>query len=171
MKCGGPILGVMEGFLCEKELVVQNIQLSYKNSVLLINRKDKKTMENFILRTIVNGFALYAAVFIVPGIVPENPSPISWVWLAVIFGLLNALVRPLLKFLSCGVILLTLGLFTLVINTALFYLTGWMGSFFGAGLLIENFWAAFFGALIVSIISFFLNTILKDEKKNHRNRT
>ena len=122
-------------------------------------------MENFILRTVVNGFALYAAVFIVPGIVPDNPSPISWVWLALIFGVLNALVKPLIKMLSCAVIFLTLGLFTLVINTAMFYLTSWVGSYFGAGLRIENFWAAFLGALIVSAISFFLNIFLKDDKK------
>ncbi len=123
-------------------------------------------MENFILRTVVNGFALYAAVFIVPGIVPENPSPISWLWLALIFGVLNALVRPILKFFSCAIIMLTLGLFTLVINTSMFYLTGWAGSLFGAGLIIDNFWSAFYGAIIVSVISFFLNIFLKDEKKN-----
>ena len=120
-------------------------------------------MNKFILRTVINGIALYAAVFIVSGIVPENPNPVSWVWLALIFGLVNALVKPLLKFLTCGVIFLTLGLFTLVINTALFYITAWAGSLIGAGLEIRSFWAAFLGALIVSVISAVLTMFLKDE--------
>jgi putative membrane protein len=122
-------------------------------------------MQKFILQTVINGFALYAAVYIVPGIIPENPNPVAWVWLALIFGVANALIKPLLKFLTCGLILLTLGLFTLVINTAMFYITGWIGGQFGAGLYIESFWAAFLGALIVSIISFVMNLVLKDEMK------
>ena len=120
-------------------------------------------MNKFILRTVANGFALCAAVYLVPGIRPENPDPVSWVWLALIFGLVNALVKPLLKVLTCGVIFLTLGLFTLVINTALFYITAWLGSQFGFGLMIESFWAAFLGALIVSVISSILTAFLKDE--------
>jgi len=128
-------------------------------------------MNKFILRTVVNGFALYAAVYLIPGIVPENPNPVSWVWLALIFGLVNALVKPLLKVLTCGVILLTLGLFTLVINTALFYITAWLGSQFGFGLRIESFWAAFFGALIISVISSILTAFLKDEpERKPRNK-
>jgi len=122
-------------------------------------------MDKFILRMIINGFALYAAVYLVPGIVPENPNPVAWVWLAVIFGLVNALVKPIIKLLSCALILVTLGLFTLLINTAMFYVTAWIGSQFGVGLIISNFGAAFLGALIVSVISIFANMVIKDEKK------
>ena len=127
-------------------------------------------MNKFILRTVVNGIALYAAVYLIPGIVPENPNPVSWVWLALIFGLVNALVKPLLKFMTCGVIFLTLGLFTLVINTALFYITAWAGSLIGAGLEIRSFWAAFLGALIVSVISAILTMFLKDEMEGKPRR-
>lgn len=127
-------------------------------------------MENFVIRTLINGFALYAAVFLVPGIIPENPNPIAWVWLALIFGLVNALLKPLVKLLTCGLIFLTLGLFTLLINTAMFYVTSWIGSWFGMGLQIENFAAAFLAALVVSVISFLANMVIKDEAKRKPRR-
>ena len=126
-------------------------------------------MENFFIRTIINGFALYAAVYLVPGIIPQDPNPIAWVWLALIFGLVNALLKPFLKLLTCGLIFLTLGLFTLLINTAMFYVTSWIGSFFGMGLQINNFMSAFIAALIVSVISYVANMVIKDEEK-HRPR-
>ncbi|MEK6222729.1 MAG: phage holin family protein [Chloroflexota bacterium] len=127
-------------------------------------------MNNFILRMVINGFGLYAAVALVPGITPQNPDPTSYVWLAVIFGLLNALVKPILKFLTCSIIFLTLGLFTLVINTGLFYLTGYIGSQFNVGFTIESFWSALVGAAIVSIISIIFNTIIIDDKKQRRKK-
>jgi putative membrane protein len=127
-------------------------------------------MNKFILRTVINGFALFAAVYLVPGIRLDNPTALSWVLLALVFGLVNALVKPLLKLLTCAVIFLTLGLFTLVINTALFYVTAWAGSLVGVYLTIESFWAAFFGALIVSVISAILTMFLKDEMDGKRRR-
>ncbi len=127
-------------------------------------------MNKFLLRLVINGFALYAAIALVPGIVPENPNPVSYVWLALIFGLLNALIKPFLKLLTCPFILLTLGLFTLLINTGLFYLTGWLGAQFNVGFFIDGFWSAFLGALVVSAISLFFNIVLKDELKGSRPR-
>jgi putative membrane protein len=119
---------------------------------------------------VINGFALYAAISLVPGIVMQDTNPVTYVWLALIFGILNALVKPILKLVTCPVILLTLGLFSLIINTILFYLTAWVGNQFNVGFIIENFWAAFFGALIVSIVSTFFNVILKDELKDRPRR-
>lgn len=127
-------------------------------------------MNRFLLRMVINGLALYAAVSLIPGIVVQDPSPVTYVWLALIFGILNALVKPILKLVTCPVILLTLGLFTLIINTGLFYLTAWVGSQFGVGFTIEGFWSAFLGALIVSIVSTFFNMILKDELKDGSKR-
>ncbi|MBI3159591.1 MAG: phage holin family protein [Chloroflexi bacterium] len=124
----------------------------------------------FILRIAVNAVALYAAVAIVPGISPQNPDPVSYIWLALIFGLVNALVKPLVNILACGVILLSLGLATLFINTGLFYLASWIGAQFGFGLNIEGFWAAFLGALVVSVISFVLNIFLPDERGRRRKK-
>jgi putative membrane protein len=122
-------------------------------------------MNKFLLRTIVNGTALYIAISVVDGLSLQNPEIISYVWLALIFGLVNSLIRPLLKFLSCAVIFLTLGLFTLVINTGMLYVTSIVGGNFGFGINIEGFGSAFFGAIIISIVSMFFNIILKDELK------
>ena len=125
-------------------------------------------MTKFILRLLINAIALYLAVLIVPGITLES-SMGSLVWLALIFGLINALVRPLLKFLTCLLIALTLGLFTLVINTFLFWLTSIVGQSFGIGLVISDpvLWNAFLGGLVVSIVSVIMTMILKDELKGN----
>ncbi len=126
-------------------------------------------MTKFILRLIINAVALYLAVLIVPGINLQS-SMASLIWLALIFGVINALFRPLLKLLTCPLILLTLGLFTLVINTFLFWLTSVIGQWFGIALLISDpvWWNAFLGGLIVSIVSVVMTLILKDELKGRR---
>ncbi len=125
-------------------------------------------MIRFLLRWVINTVALYAAIALVPGI-QRMPGTtwFSYIWLALIFGLVNALVRPLLKLLTCPLIVLTLGLFTLVINAVLFALTGWIGTQFGVGFTLASpwWWNAFLGSLIVSIISIVLTLVLKDELK------
>jgi putative membrane protein len=90
-------------------------------------------MTKFLIRLLINGFGFYAAVSLIPGITAVTAAPVNYVVLALIFGLLNAIVKPILKFLTCPFILLTLGLFTLLINTGLFYLTGWLGQQFDYG--------------------------------------
>lgn len=127
-------------------------------------------MTKFILRLLINAVALYAAVYLVEGINLQNNSWLAIVVLALIFGLVNAMLRPLLKLLTCPFIILTLGLFTLLINTFLFYLTGRIGEAFGFGFTVEGFWPAFLGALIVSAVSIVLSLILKDELRGRRRK-
>ncbi|HNT26113.1 MAG TPA: phage holin family protein [Anaerolineales bacterium] len=124
-------------------------------------------MSRFITRWVISAVALYAAVAILPGIELQNENWLSIIWLALIFGLVNALVRPLLHMLTCPLIVLTLGLFVLVANTLLFALTGWLGTQFQVGFTLADpwFWNAFLGSLIVSVVSFILNLVLKDEVK------
>ncbi|MEN6300366.1 MAG: phage holin family protein [Anaerolineaceae bacterium] len=122
-------------------------------------------MKKFIIRLIINAIALYVAVMLVPGIVPQNPNWLSYIWLALIFGIVNAFLGPILKLLTCPLILLSLGLFTLVVNTLLFYLAGYFGSAFGVGFTVNGFWSAFLGSIIVSIVSVILSMIFKDELK------
>lgn len=122
-------------------------------------------MNRFILRWLINAVALYAAVALVPGIVAQSTNWLSFIWLALIFGLLNALLRPLLQLLTCPLIFLTLGVFTLVINTFLFWLAGVVGTNFGVGFTVNGFWPAFLGGLVVSVVSVVLTVIFKDEKK------
>lgn len=124
-------------------------------------------MTKFILRLLINAIGLYLAVLIVPGINLESGMS-SLLWLALIFGLVNALVRPLLQFMTCALIILTLGLFTLVINTFLFWLTSVIGQSFGIALVITDpvWWNAFLGGLVVSVVSVIMTMILKDELKS-----
>ena len=123
-------------------------------------------MTKFIVRLAINAIALYLAVLILPGL-DLTGGVVSLLWVALIFGVVNALLGPLLKFLSCGLIVLTLGLFTLVINTFLFWLTSMISQSLGLGLTITDpvWWNAFLGALVVSVVSFIMSMILKDELK------
>jgi putative membrane protein len=126
-------------------------------------------MTKFILRLVINAIALYLAVLILPGI-ELTSGPVSILWLALIFGLVNALFGPLLKFLTCGLIALTLGLFTLVINAFLFWLTSVIGQTFGIVMIISDpvWWNAFLGGLVVSVVSVIMTMILRDELKGGR---
>jgi putative membrane protein len=127
-------------------------------------------MTKFILRLAINAIALYLTVLILPGRIELQSELTSILWLALIFGLVNALFRPLIQLLTCPLILLTLGLFTLVINTFLFWLTSVIGQSFGIALVISDpvWWNAFLGGLIVSIVSVVLTLVLKDELKGRR---
>ena len=121
-------------------------------------------MIKFFIRWAINAVALYVAVLIVPGI-NFNGEWIGVVWLGLIIGLLNALVRPLLKFLTCPLIILTLGLFTIVVNTVILLLANSIGQAFDLGLTIDGFWPALLGSLVISIVSVIMSLIFRDELK------
>lgn len=124
-------------------------------------------MERFLIRLVINAVALYAAVALLAGngIDPQSTNWLSFIWLALIFGLINALVKPLLTVLTCPLIILTLGLGTLLINTLLFYLSGVIGREFGVGFTVDGFWPAFLGAVIVSVVSFLLSALVGPERR------
>ncbi|HEY2980087.1 MAG TPA: phage holin family protein [Anaerolineales bacterium] len=123
-------------------------------------------MTKFFIRWVINAIALYLAIFLLDGRGLEFTGDwLSIIWLALIFGLVNAFLRPLLALLTCPLIILTLGLFTLLINTFLFWLTGQIGQAFDLGLTVEGFWPAFLGGLIVSIVSIIMSMFLRDERK------
>jgi len=123
-------------------------------------------MRNFLIRLAINAIALYAAVQIVPGVHPQSEHWYTYLWLALIFGVVNALLRPLLKLLTCPLILLTLGLFTLVINATMFALAGWVGAHFGVGFTVDGFWAALWGSVVTSLVAVVLGLFLKDDDEN-----
>jgi putative membrane protein len=120
-------------------------------------------MTKLLLRLVINMLALYAAIALVPGIEAQSENWLSFIWLALIFGLINALLRPFLMLLTCPLIILTLGLGTLLINTLLFYMAGVIGQAFNVGFTVDGFWSAFLGALVVSIVSMVLSLLLRDE--------
>jgi putative membrane protein len=124
-------------------------------------------MTKFIIRWAINAVALYVAIWIVPGIV-LNGAWTDIIWLALIFGLLNALVRPVLKFLTCPLIILTLGLFTIIINTGMLLLTSRIGQTFGIGLTVDSFWSALLGSLVISLVSVVISLIFRDELKGKK---
>ena len=126
-------------------------------------------MRKLLLRWLINGVALYVAAELVRGIDVIG----GWIALAVmalIFGLVNALIRPILKFLTCPLIVLTLGLFTLVINALMLMLASWLGRQLGMGFYVAGFGPAFWGALVISVVSFALTLLTgdKDEDKKRR---
>jgi putative membrane protein len=121
-------------------------------------------MTKFLLRLAINAVAIFAAIRLVPGIEMQTTSWVGVVVLALIFGLVNALIAPVLKFLTCPFILITLGLFTLLINTFLFWLTGQIGGLFGFGF-TADLWACFLGALVATVVNMVLSAVFKDQLK------
>ncbi len=124
----------------------------------------------FIIRWAINAVALYVAIILLPNYILYHGNWIDIIWLALIFGLVNAILKPPFKVISCLLILITLGLFTLIINTLLFALTGWIGTQFNVGFTLAQpwFWSAFLGALVTTVVSGFLNMILRDELRPRR---
>jgi putative membrane protein len=115
-----------------------------------------------LVRILVNAVALWAATF-VPGI--SNQGGLGTLLLvALVFGFVNALIRPLLSLLSCPLIILTLGLFTLILNALMLQLTAWIGGNFGLHFRVETFLAAFLGALVISVVSTVLSWLLPDRR-------
>lgn len=121
----------------------------------------------FIARWAINAVALYVVTLLPLGIQLEG-NWLSYVWLALIFGLLNALVRPILLLLTCPLIILTLGLGTLLLNTAMLYLTEWVAGLFNIGFSLGAFWQTFLAAIVISIVSMALSLVLKDNGKRRK---
>jgi len=116
-------------------------------------------MKDFLVRWLLNGIGLVVAVSIVPGIRVEGWKTTAVA--ALVLGLLNTFVRPLLTLLTLPVNVLTLGLFTLVINGLLFYCTAWLVK----GFFVAGFWNALLGALVFSLTVGLLNLIFNPERK------
>ncbi len=126
-------------------------------------------MKKFVIQLLINAFAFFAAITLMRGHGIEtegNLVILNYLVLGLIFSLINAILRPILMSLGCPVIILTLGLGILLINTLLFYLTGLIGKSLGFGFTVDGFIPAFLGALIVSLISMFLNLVLRSELRD-----
>jgi len=113
----------------------------------------------FLLRLLINAAALWVAVELVPGITYQG-GWLPFLGVALVFGVVNAFLRPILKLLTLPLIFLTLGLFALVINGAMLWLTGRLAGALGLGFHVDGCWTAILGALIVSIVSALLSVFL-----------
>ena len=122
---------------------------------------------NFLLRLLVNAAALYIATRVVDGVHFEG----DWLTLftvALIFGVVNAVIKPVTKFFTFPLIILTLGLFLLVINGLMLVLTSRISGWFDLGFTVSGFRAAFLGALVVSVINALAGLVIGDSKKRSR---
>src|SRR5262245_35451107 len=115
----------------------------------------------FFVRLLINAAALWVATQLVPG-VSFNGSWGTLFAVALVFGVVNAFVRPVAKVLTFPLLLLTLGLFTLVINGFMLWLTGALSNALALGFHVRGFWAAFWGALVVSIVSMLLSMLASE---------
>jgi putative membrane protein len=128
-------------------------------------------MSRLLVRLLINAVALWLAFTLVPGI-RYTGSPSALLFIAVIFGLVNALVRPLLLLLTCPFIVLTLGLFVLIINGLMLRLTAWLAgpTMLNLGLVVEGFWPTFWGAVVISIVSGVANLLIRDGRESEEHR-
>ncbi|MBC8089556.1 MAG: phage holin family protein [Phycisphaerae bacterium] len=119
---------------------------------------------NFVIRLVVNAAALWLAARFISGI-SYTGGWVGLVAVALVFGVINAFVRPVLSFLSMPIQFITLGLFTLVLNAFMLMLTGWAAGKLGIPFSVTAFFPpAVFGAIVVSIVSMVLSSLLTDEK-------
>ena len=120
----------------------------------------------FIVRTLVNAAALWVATRVVSG-VDFTGDWLPFLALAVVFGALNAFIAPVAKILSLPLIIVTLGLFLLVINALMLWLTSVVANVLGIGFHVRGFWPAFWGALVVSLVSALLAVLVVDRTRSH----
>jgi putative membrane protein len=120
-----------------------------------------------LMRWVIASLALFVAAWLVPGISVDGGGWVVYALMAVILGLVNAIVRPILKLLTCPFILLTLGLFVLVINGITLWLAAAIASnWFHVSFYVDGFWSAFLGALIVSIVTVILSALVREEDED-----
>jgi len=130
---------------------------------------DKIPRMSYLVRLAVSAVALWIATLIISGVqltTDSTPKKIgTLVVVAVIFGLINMFLRPIIKTLGCGLYVLTLGLIAIVVNGLLFWLVSWIAGGLNLPFHVENFWpSAVFGALVVGVVSWLLNLVVPDGK-------
>ncbi|MBM7087406.1 phage holin family protein [Streptomyces sp. NPDC012461] len=123
-------------------------------------------MMNFLVKTIANAGALAVAVWLLDNITLTGDSTGkkagTLILVALIFGVVNVLVKPIVQLLSMPLLILTLGLFTLVVNALMLLLTSWLAEVLDLSFHVEGFWTAVLGGLIISVVSWALNLVLPD---------
>ena len=121
----------------------------------------------FLLKVIINAVAIWLATLLLSGLEvvggdSDGERVLVFLVVALVFGIVNTVVKPIVKLLSLPLYILTLGLFTLVVNAAMLLLVGWLSEQTEYGLRIDSFWTALVGGLIISIVSFVLSLAVRD---------
>jgi putative membrane protein len=125
-----------------------------------------------ILRLLANMGALALATWLLSGITLTAPTTerkvLTLLIVALIFGVVNAIVKPIFTLVTAVAVVLTLGLFLIVINALMLLLTSWISDQFSLGWTVNGFWTAVLGSIIVSIVSFVLNAFIPDRDDDRR---
>ena len=121
-------------------------------------------MTSLLLHWLLNAAALWVAARMLPGLDFQG-TVVQLLLVAAVFGIVNSLVRPILTVLTCPLIVVTLGLFTLVINALMLLLTGALSEIWGLGFSVSGFWAAFWGGLVVGLVSVILSLLLPHKRE------
>ncbi len=131
----------------------------------------KGLVVKLILRWIITAISLVVAVLVIPGITLEGDNAfIAVAVTAAILGLMNAFLRPILAFLACGCVVITLGFALLFINAFVLWASSWIAqNWLGIQFVVDGFWPAFWGGIVISVVSFFLSMFLYDEEPPQSN--
>ena len=128
-------------------------------------------MKNMIIRLLANAVALAIAAWLVGGITLEGATRgkqiVTLLIVAAIFGIVNAIVKPIVKLLSLPLLILTLGLLTFVINAVMLWLTSWITGKLDVQFHVDGFWSALLGALIISVVGMLINVVLPEKAEVH----
>ena len=119
----------------------------------------------FLTRLIVTMLATAAAVWLVPGFhLDEEDKVVTLLLVALIFGIVNAIIKPVITVVSTCFVVLTLGLFMLVINAGMILLTSWLSGILGLGFHVDGFWPALWGSVIISIVGAIFGGLLGNSR-------
>lgn len=126
---------------------------------------------SFLIRLVINAVAIWLTSMWVTGIeITEADTPGGQILIvlviALVFGLVNAFIKPIVQILSIPFYIITLGLFTLVVNALMLLLTGWLTRFTSWGLEVDGFWTAVWGGLIISVISWLLSLVVPGSRRS-----
>jgi putative membrane protein len=122
-----------------------------------------------LLRLLINAAALWVATRLVSGI-SHTGDGVTLFGVALVFGVLNVAIKPVLFLLSLPFLIITLGLFTFVLNAVMLLLTSAASDALGLGFRVDGFWAAFFGGLVVSVVSFVLSLFVASDHEGQRKK-
>lgn len=127
-----------------------------------------RRVKTFFLGVVLNAIALWLTTIMLPSqvaIYPPGMAPLPFAitvfWVAIVFGVVNGTLGTVLRFLSFPLFILTLGIFALVLNALLLMLIAWLSTLIGSGLTVAGFWGAFWGSIVLSIVSWILGLIFR----------
>ncbi|MBE1485934.1 phage holin family protein [Plantactinospora soyae] len=124
---------------------------------------------SFLIRLLIGAVALWITSLAVPGIELTGRSALddalTVLVVALIFGVVNAVVKPIIRVVGCAFYVLTLGLFALVVNALLFLLTDWIAHLFDLPFEIDGFWPAFWGAIVMAVVTWLIGVVVPDRSE------